>query len=315
MDIGLNPLLKRFANRILEAVPGDVVIHLFTDEDTFQEFQSLPNLVGPDATRGIRLYDPAMADYKIPPRSSTLNATAEITNPWLAWMADSLKGITIDGVHFVCHGFLSVCEGAVALAQSPKRNSDRAWARFVGANQLDALLRQVGAWSLGLSSPPGNYSVLGLRCLHYQMAELRTGATLLHEIAHDNDLTGLEQAYRYLYSNEPSTPPASGAVSLYCHPQQVETSTPVLESLFELRAPKAASKGLGPVGHINMSERETSRSAWVTSSTIGLEQVAAELVETAPTSEWQSATDAGVKEALNFVSDIVRRHARTTREK
>jgi hypothetical protein len=317
-------LLEQLANQILRSIRGDVVIHIFADKDCYLRLRdSLPDQIGNWGTRGVRLYDPDGANYDPSPQVSKVSESVEISNPWLKWMADSLAGTPVDGVHFICHGFLSVGQGAIALAQSPKLNEDHQWSRFVGANQLDTLLNRIGAWSLLFSSPIRNFSILGLRSLQQQISHLRTGPNLLHEIDFDRNLKALGKAYSYLYNNIPAPPPASDALSLYAHPPQEQSSakgldddfTKTLDDIYQLRTPRRTAKGIGVTRGSSETERTDESNIWITSSAICLEKTAAELVESASdvesasTSEWQSATDAGVKGALSFVSEVIKRHS------
>jgi hypothetical protein len=143
-------------------------------------------------------------------------------NPWLAWMAAALAGRSVDVAHFVCPGYLSAGQGALALAESPLRNSDHAWGRFVGVTQLAAFARQVGAWALHLTAPLPDRWVSGLRLLADQMARHRPGPVLLHEPAgRPGALDELAAACRILYGEEDQLlalgyPWSSGGLLLYC---------------------------------------------------------------------------------------------------
>jgi hypothetical protein len=143
-------------------------------------------------------------------------------NPWLAWMAAALAGRSVDVAHFVCPGYLSAGQGALALAESPLRNSDHAWGRFVGVTQLAAFARQVGAWALHLTAPLSDRWVTGLRLLADQMARHRPGPVLLHEPAgRPGALDELAAACRILYGEEDQLlalgyPWSSGGLLLYC---------------------------------------------------------------------------------------------------
>jgi hypothetical protein len=181
-------LLLRVTREIIDGLPERAVVHVFADRATHGAVQQ--DLVGlarsSPAGRGtIRVHDPEeSAAYTVPPGDGHASGAVEvIQNPWLRWIHASFvgSGRSVDVVHFICHGYLTRDQGAIALAESPLVNQDREWARFVGASELSTFLTQVGALSLGLTSPERNFSRLGLRLLVDQVARTRPGSALLHD--------------------------------------------------------------------------------------------------------------------------------------
>ena len=112
-------------------------------------------------------------------------AGEQVSDPWLRSILDEMRGTTVEAVHFVTHGYVTGDQPAIAVAESPTRNDDRLWARFIGPGQLTACLTQLGAWSVGFSSPPANFSRMGLRELADNIARQRPGPVIYHDAGSD----------------------------------------------------------------------------------------------------------------------------------
>ena len=156
------------------------------------------------------MYNPRdAARYDAPDADPNLTSTStdQLNSPWLLWIRDALGTTSVDVVHFVCHGYLGKEEGVLAVSHSPVLNDDEEWSRFIGARQLCTFLDQVGAWSVAFSSPPVNYSISGLRMLQDQIARVRPGPVLFHDMALDPQRRGWDEAYQYAYAIEEAQPP------------------------------------------------------------------------------------------------------------
>lgn len=190
-------------------------------EGTWSELRAGAARIEPKCT--VTVHDPAVAQgYDVPsPSQSVPRGSGYPPNPWLRWMSETLAGKNIDLVQFVCHGYMSQDHGALALAESPALNTDPNIARFVGAAELSRFLNNMGAWYLGLTSPPNNYSMYGLRLLADQMARSRPGPVFLHEPSHPEDALGLNFLYSLLYGEPEVPPPLCPSVFLYCHPRRL----------------------------------------------------------------------------------------------
>ena len=229
--IGLGDYLVRFAERIRDAVlPRCATIHVFTDQRVHDELKArgLPGEVkGQEAY--FRLYDPTRARALPAPGADpdAVEAEDRLDNPWLRWILLEMSGRTADVVHFISHGYLSLERPALAMAESPTRNFDSSIARFIGPSQLNRFLTQTGAWSLACTSPPGDYSPMGLRLLTDTIAQRRPGSFLYHELRDvEPDLMVLEAAYAFLFGGRGfgvSPPPRARGVFVYCQPFPLKT--------------------------------------------------------------------------------------------
>jgi hypothetical protein len=285
------------AQRLTAAAPGASTVHVFADAPTYRALHR----AGFDrADRGgaRRLYDPALA----PPAERTrgrseIDDTATTWNPWLAWISSQVGDHTLEAVHFVGHTYLARDQAALAVAESPLLNEDRQWARFIGSRQLASFLDQVGAWSVGLSTPEYNFSPMGARLLVDDLAHRRAGPVLLHEFASDPGAEQLGRTMTSLFHGDWPSEPSN--IALYCHPRVFSVadereSLPFAESLL-------ADPRIG--GPVPVAEQP----AWVTLTRRYLEQSAARLFPEVeqPTSSIQLATGEGVRQALSFVSDVI----------
>jgi hypothetical protein len=210
--------LVTITRSILAANPREKVhLHVFADADKYDELNARLSEFGEQ----VHMYPPLPTDLT-PERSRPL--PAEITNPWLRWIALSLTR-PVDVVHFVCHGYLTEEQGWIALAETPTKNIDQERSRFVGGGELNPFLVQVGAWSMALSSPPGNFSSTGLRLLINRMCEEGCRSALLHDLAVDRDCAQLIEAYTFLYRPGADFVPNCDGFSIYCHPSLVKVGT------------------------------------------------------------------------------------------
>jgi hypothetical protein len=209
-------------NRLMTGIPQDLApntnFHLFADQRSEQVLRAFC-----DNSCQITLYDPKDApiygEAFIPQPESSAGT---VENPWLVWVLSALKGRSADVVHFLCHGYLGCDKGKLALAQAPQLDVAPNWARLVDAQQLSSFLNRIGAWSVAISSPPGNASPSGLRLLEDQLSRLRPGPVWLHDMDQDRDNGLLNDCYRFLYGAGTVPVPKSAAVSLYCHPLQLK---------------------------------------------------------------------------------------------
>jgi hypothetical protein len=215
-EFDLMGYLGMVLRRVPAAVPRAVTFHVFTDALFYPELRQrwqADQLLG----ERVQLYDPADAERLTAPPDHS----GSLDNPWFLWMHQALKGRSVDVVHFIGHGYFTRDWPALAIAQSPVRNTNVQQARFVGPAQLNTFLTRIGAWAFACSSPEHNYSELGLRHLADTLAQLRPGAVLFHDLSGDVAGTDLAAAYKFLFSSPPQWPPTSPNLFLYCQPYHV----------------------------------------------------------------------------------------------
>jgi hypothetical protein len=268
------------------------------------------------------LHAPQEATAFAPASRSDRDDAGALSSPWMHWISESLSGQSVDVVHFLCHGYLSLDQGALALAESPLENRDERSARFVGPRQLSAFLTQMGAWGLGLSSPRDNFSVQGLRLLADQIARQRCGAVFLHEMALDEFGTFLLSTYDFLLRREddgfyaPNAPPLSPAISLSVLPRRLEDAAPKIPAAAQPILDCTHSMEQVLIELDSVQEVPT----WIASSQRYLEQSVAQLLEyktprSEPASERVASDSEGTvrqatTDALRFVADVLERHSK-----
>jgi hypothetical protein len=314
------PVVEQLAvlvERLRDAVPRRTRFHVFTDGQVVDQARSAFERRGLLGTT-VTIYPPDQARaYAVPETDSDLpDRSDRLSNPWLLWMRQALAGRSIDVAHFVCHGYLAHDRGALALAESPLVNQDAGSARFVGTAELRSFLTQIGAWSSIFSSPPRNYSEMGLRQLADTIAQLRPGPVVHHEIALDQEGAALAGAYKLLFSGTPEQPPPSPALFIYCQPFRVKTfgaatrgltarSAPPVDRVPELDAYYAASENVP---------------AWVAASERYVEECELNLQKRRPEegaapdpSGDRERTTASLEQTLQQIRSVVARVAQSTR--
>jgi hypothetical protein len=214
----LNPprVLQDIVAAVLEGSPRQrTAIHVFADE-TYHD--ALRNAFVTESR--VTVHEPRDAKvHGVAPRDGVGgDEVSQLRSPWLKWMRDSMKGQSLDAVHFICHGFVCDQRPALALAESPLSNRDRRDARYVGVGELVGFLTQVGAWSAVFSSPPGNYSEAGLRLLADTLAQTRPGPVLYHTLDAPGLDPVLKDMYGFLYAPEASPVPPQLGWFAYCQP-------------------------------------------------------------------------------------------------
>ncbi len=316
----VDQLLHSITRRLVEEASrwNKTIIHIFVDERVHGALKSLlGDLAAPAKWGQVRLYNPEDAvAYGSIGRSTTIaEQPGRLENPWLRWIADALAGRSADVVHFLGHGYLTLDQGAIALAESPVVNTDRELARFVGPQQLGAFLTRIGAWSIGFSSPPINFCPAGLRLLVDQLARLVPGPVFLHDLAADRDtggLGGLAATYNFLYAprhwtRKPVPPPSSPAVSVYGHPALLRQDEPA-------RQYRILDDPFAWPADASMVERaKEDTPTWVAASERYLEQARAHTLEPASSSPTQRFASQGVERALAFLADVIRQDAPASR--
>lgn len=199
-------------------------LHVFTDADIAAQLRGLHEAAMPGHAQLIFHDQDAAAPYVVEDVSSrVVDGGNTLRSPWLLWMRESLRDCSTDIVHFVCHGRLSRARGAMLFAQSPLARTDDYLAGPVGAVELQSFLTQAGAWSTVFSSPRDNGDEAGLRALADEIAQSRPGPMMMHVPAH-GDGDELADGYRFLYSQEPQSPPRSRALFVYCQPYLLSDS-------------------------------------------------------------------------------------------
>lgn len=301
--------LELMVKRILEAVPRQTTIHLFTDREWYPQIKSL--MSGP-----VMVYDPEEAvGYAAPEATSKIsNQRGIFANPWLLWIREALQGRSIDIAHFICHGYLSGERGALAFSETPVCNQDRRMARFVGAEELTAFLTQVGAWSAAFSSPEHNYCEMGLRQLADSIAQMRPGPVVHHEILRDFNGQALAGVYRFLFGPALEPPPASPALFTYCHPSRLNKAAKAHSlARYYTAEEDAESTGIDTPPHPLLEalfEVEDNLPSWIAASERFFEQQNLRLNKMAREagSERQRSA-AGMRQTLEKIQEIIAKAA------
>jgi len=193
------------------------VFHVFVDADNYSDVLNVSRAIA-----DFKVYDPNRSSgFSEALQSDKVNVPTNLENPWLRWMLDELSFVTVDSICFVGHGYFSNDRGSIALAQSPLANHDSNWARFVGANELSIFMSQLGAWNALFSSIENNFSFVGLKSVGFELANLRPGPIVVHDIEDDDQFDQLAQVLSVISSKERSATLTGYANIVYQSPYAV----------------------------------------------------------------------------------------------
>jgi len=295
---------------LLDAVFGpDVRVHVFCDAESYGEVSHML-----DQHERVQIYDPAhAAEFDLPRRTRQIEARDEVQNPWLRWVARELRARALDGIHFIAHGYYAQDRGAIALASSPLVNTDRQYARFVGAAELGAFLTATGAWTVGFTGPVFNFAPLGLRELADSLAQTRPLHVLHHESQPETD--ELREAYGLMRSTEPRPAPRLRNSALWVHPHLVSEPYETAAGHDAWLDDAGRTVLLGSSTEEALAGEETP--TWVAAGTRAIEQIHGGLLgslaaDRSPPLDAVSGAD--VEFALREAADLLDRHVRAAKD-
>jgi hypothetical protein len=294
------PVMVEVATHYLRRTGHEATVHMFTDVTWVEELRR--RVSANDGMGGrVIVHDPVESEHlPTAPRTASVGVAAEVANPWLRWIMQSIGGRHLDVVHFVSHGYLSGDLGAIALARRPTHNDDREIARFIGSIEMTTFMSQVGAWALMLSGPESNFCEAGLRQLADAVALVLPGVATTHDLELDPTGEQLGLALQTMFAPDSPLDSPLPAMTCWVHPRFVETAEDYPKDL-HLNAD-------GSSAFIYASTRDALAGAdtesWVASASRYLEM---QQVKWIPDAVGESADPAAVA-ALRNVAELVERH-------
>lgn len=224
----------------------------------------------------VRVPDPTGAPTDVPGATRTIPSGTAIVSPWLLWVLDTLGSQPVDIVAFVCPGYFAGDQGALALAEAPVRNRDTSLARFIGAEELTAFLRQTGAWAVQLTDVTENAWGIGLRLLVDDIARRRPGVALLRN---PSTVTVAELTATWQYLLRTAGEPLASATAVYCHPDIAASAVDwasVVSTTSDFVKHAVTTFTLGDAGEVSASPAP--EPAWFVSAQRYLEEQAGQLL-------------------------------------
>ncbi|MFG6417351.1 hypothetical protein ACG02S_26010 [Roseateles sp. DC23W] len=194
-----------------------VTAHIFVDHPT-RAMVEHALYAAPRPSFSIQFYSPVPS--VLPVQLDELSYAEDdlsLKTSWLDWIKLSLKGKSVDVVHFICHGYLSDRRGGLQFSKYPLEGGLSKRATPVNADEVTNFLTQLGAWSTVFTSLEDNVSPLGLRALADEIAQTRPGPMMMCKQG-STGLNTLAEAYRFLFSAYVPTPPQSPGLFIYCQP-------------------------------------------------------------------------------------------------
>lgn len=306
-NAGISPavVVTDFIRQLPRQLPQLAQLHVFTHRSLTSLLQRKIDSLGLGG-RVIVYTPPEMDVCPIEGGSNTLSDVPEVSqiqNPWLIWMRDSLRQVSIDGVHFVCTGYLGRTKAGLRLSEAPMQTDQMRCAEIISTRELSMFLQQIGAWSVAFSSPPFNGCDLGLRMLFHQISSSIAGPTAFHDIASDMDANALSMLYRYVFVPQDAPLPASPALALSTHPSWAG----VINQQWDERMGRLVRE-YTVLGQTESGiEQNPAPAAWVTAQQRILEKSISGLANE-PTSPAEKAREDGILAALKFTSDLLAKY-------
>ena len=294
-------VVRQFIHSFPRDLPRQTQLHVFVDVEIY------PRVLAETAAFGnVRVYDPADAARYASEEFASANSSeaSELENPWLQWIKDSLKQLSVDGVHFLTMGELGRTRPAIIFTRPPLGGDDYAWSPMVGSRHLAGFLEQVGAWAVCFGSSPGNLSLFGLRMFFDEIAHMVTGPAALHDMAGDPNGEALRQLYRYMFAPEQASLPYSPALALATHPDWIaKVNSQPSKRLEQLIDEYSLSSRVPEL------KGEFDAPAWVTAQQRSIEKTIGKL-GALPETGVALNREQGVLDALKFTSDLVAKYAK-----
>src|ERR1043165_3560563 len=181
-------------------------------------------------------------------------AIDSVKSPFLRWVRKTLGTRSVDLVHVIADSTLYLERGALLLDLEGTSTSTSG-GHLVSSAEMLSFQAQVGAWAIGLSSPPDNFSDIGLRQFADTLAQLRPGPLIYHDATIDPECADLRAAYAFLLSARPADPPRACSTFMYCEPFRVR----------DRQSPDATFESLSEgsvVAEAMLPEQETLRAAF-----------------------------------------------------
>jgi hypothetical protein len=300
--------LREFLATVVPALPAHAHVDVFTADQDVRR-QSTPR-------SDVTFHEPPpdlAVSVEPPALSSDPVDTAEVENPWLRWMANTIAPDSVDVVHFICAARLSRNFGLLDFGAAPTASQNPGGLRLVSTGQLVACLTRLGAWSVSFAMPDfvsPEHGEAGLRILAHRMTGLLSGPVTVQAPA-AGLAADLAAAYRFLYARTPEPAPATPTLTLACHPSYLQAAPGVAR-------PPAREVGLA--GEIESTVQDctldqgvlqlephgpTEPPAWLASSQRLLERWTSTLLGTDVDPADSRARATGATSALSFIASTI----------
>jgi hypothetical protein len=233
-------------------------------------------------------------------------AVDPVTSPWLRKVRRSLGARSVDAVHFIADGTMYSDRGALLLDEG-EVNSANPEPHIVSAAELLSFQAQVGAWAMGFSSAPDNFSDMGLRQFADTLAQLRPGPLLYQDARDDLECAALRDAYAFLFADAPADPPALPAVFMYCEPFRVRDPRYPDATFESLSASRIESDAFLPEeGRLRTAFQHADNvPSWVAASERFVDMYKKRLVELGRSGEKTPAELNEIRGALTRIQNII----------
>jgi hypothetical protein len=292
----LRALVHELVTGIHDAADGGTRITVFTDlEGATSELGYL----------GVGVYEmeQARAEHDVP----------AIQSPCLRLVAEAMGDTSVDVVHFICPGHLDASFGALLLDAPRTRD---AGPPPVQAGEVCAFMTHIGAWAVAFTIPSVRAWPAGTRVLAHRVMKDVTGPVVVDAPHHREREPGIGEAYRLLFGSPPVEPPCSPGMSIYVHPQRVQTACETVERVqtavaFESeRISVARSLTLAGTSLEDSLTSTGQPPRRLAAKQRELEQWASQLLRPGGESPYAEAANQGLADALTFVKNLLAEESR-----
>ncbi|GAB90147.1 hypothetical protein [Gordonia rhizosphera] len=299
---------------------GDARVHFFVDEATAAQLADDIKTWPPTSAEPIvHRWEPAADGDAV--GSSRSRRRVGVPNRWLAWIQDAAGKQNFDVLHFVCHSFVTGQgdQGVLSLPRSPSEVDFITASHVTPADVLD-VARTVGAFAVGFSSLPGNFSPTGMRLMADAVGANRAGPVFMYDYTQPGgdlgDTRELEYAYQLVLGRRPESS-LERRLLFYLQPDLVSVdeeraehtidygvalqsvAATDVESKFQSVTPEVSEAELPPWATVMaryVDEKRSDLAALMTQQRAGtLDQEGQAYME-------------GVEEALKHLDDVLARH-------
>lgn len=201
------------------AVHPGAEVHVFTDAGSHRDLR------GFDIETGAWVHDPrSTAAYRVSAETN-LTAVRSEHQPWLEWFTTALNGRSVDVLHLVGHGFLSLDQGGFCCSAAPTQALHTDQIHCVWVQELTGLMSRIGAWGALVSAVPDNVSTGALRLLAGRLSDAASAPTVHHQVAGPTSAADLRAAYELLLDPPADAPADTTQLSITIHPNRIGVAT------------------------------------------------------------------------------------------
>jgi hypothetical protein len=294
--------VSKLLNTLVKALPKYSELHVFADSAYYNALSGIfSSTTADEHERQLVLHvPPRSADpEQIPEPGSDM--WQEWEHPWNRWITEATGDYAIDILHWVCPVSIHDHQALIEVVRHPGALASKTgnFIRFIPPAIMSGFLNNIGAWAGVLTNLSGPETRPGANWIADQIALMRPGPAVVHDLVSDPQFDDITQAYQFLSGHLPT--PRQGTLVMYCHPARTgqapgNLATPASDAFEQLSTMMRGVLALpGP------------SPAWLLATQRLAEQSVTEVVDSEVDPELKHAAQAGILEAIARLNEIVSR--------